>query len=438
VKYLTLVGLTFAVMAGTARADDWPQWMGPNRDDVWHETGILQRFPPQGPKELWRTPVKGGFAGPAVAGGRVYVMDYLTDADFRAKSNPGARPPIEGKERVLCLDARTGKEIWKYEYDCPYAISYPAGPRCTPTISGGKVYTLGSEGNLFCLDADTGKVIWSKEFKKDYNAKTPLWGFCGHPLVDGQKVICIVGGINALAVAFDKDTGKEIWKSLSAKEPGYAPPTLIEAGGKRQLLIWDAEVLNSLDPETGKPYWAFALAPNYAMSIMSPRKFGDYLYAAGIGNKGAMLKLASDKPGVEEVWSGSTKIGVYPINMTPIADGDVFFGVDQPGELMAIDVKTGKRFWATAEPVSGKRKRASGTAFIVKNGDRFFLFNEMGELVIAHMTAEKFEEISRAKLLEPTGVSFDRDVVWSHPAFANKCVFARNDKEIVCFSLAAE
>src|SRR5262249_59319777 len=120
--------------AGAARADDWPQWLGPDRDAVWHETGILQKFPPKGPTVLWRTPIKSGFSGPAVAGGKVYVMDYFTDVDFRKKSTAGARPEIKGSERVLCLDARTGKEIWKHEHDCPYKISYPAAPRCTPKI----------------------------------------------------------------------------------------------------------------------------------------------------------------------------------------------------------------------------------------------------------------------------------------------------------------
>src|SRR5262245_2521511 len=439
VKHLTIFGMTIVLFATAAvRAEDWPQWMGPNRDAVWQETGILQRFPPKGPTVLWRTPIKAGYSGPAVAGGKVYVMDYVTDVDFRTKSDPGSRPKIQGSERVLCLDARTGKEIWKHEYDCPYEISYPAGPRCTPTVHEGKVYALGSEGNLCCLDADTGKPVWSKAFKKDYKSKTPIWGICGHPLVDGKKLICTVGGPGALVVAFDKDTGKEIWKNLSAKEPGYSPPTIIEAGGKRQLLIWDPDALNSLDPETGKAHWAVDLAPAYKMSIMTPRKFDDYLFVGGNGNKCVMLKLAADKPEVTEVWRGDTKTGVGPVNMTPFIDDGYIYGVDQPGELMAVEVKTGKRAWATAEPVSGKKKQGAGTAFIVKNGDRYFLFNELGELVIARLSPEKFEEIDRAKILEPTSTAFGRDVVWSHPAFANKCMFARNDKEIVCVSLAAE
>jgi outer membrane protein assembly factor BamB len=421
-----------------ARADDWPQWMGPNRDGIWAESGILEKFPEGGPKVLWRIPIKGGYAGPAVANGKVYVTDYDSDNDFRKHNNPSNRSAVKGKERVLCLDAVSGKEIWKHEYDCPYAISYAAGPRCTPTVAEGKVYALGAEGNLFCLDAYKGEVIWSKEFTKDYKAKTPIWGFCGHPLVDGKKLICLVGGEGATVVAFDKDTGKELWKALSAREPGYGAPVIIEAGGTRQLLVWDSEAVSSLNPETGKLNWAVAMPPLFGMSIPMPRKSGELLYAGGYGGKGVMLKLAADKPAADELWRATTKTGLFPVNMTPFAEGEFLYGVNQDGDLMAVEMKTGKRLWATSEPITGKKKLADGTAFIVKNGDRFFLFNELGELVIARLTPEKFEEIGRAKILEQTNNAFGRDVLWTHPAFANRCMYARNDKEIVCVSLAKQ
>src|SRR5512138_910694 len=125
------------------------------------------------------------------------------------------------------------------------------------------VYTIGAEGLRCCLHAEKGTELWSKDLKAEYKTTTPMWGFCGHPLVDGQKLICLVGGEGSLAVAFDKDSGKELWRALSAKDQGYCPPTLIEAGGKRQLLMWDPEKLNSLDPETGKSYWSLPLEPKY-------------------------------------------------------------------------------------------------------------------------------------------------------------------------------
>jgi len=430
-----------------ALADDWPQWMGPTRDDHWKETGILQKFPAGGPKKLWSAPVGGGYAGPAVVGDQVFVTDYQATDGQPVKNSPAAMTKRTGKERVFCLDARTGKERWTHEYDCPYSVSYGAGPRCTPAVADGKVYALGAMGDLRALDAQSGKLLWSKDFKTDYNAKTPMWGFAGHPLVYKNLVVCLVGG-DALVVAFDKDTGKEVWKSLTtpgAGLAGYCPPTLIEAGGTTQLVIWHPKKLVGLNPDDGKRYWDVDLVPYAGMSIAAPRQSGDYLYAATIGFAGVVLKLDKDKPAVTEVWRGKQgkAEGLYPVNSTPIIDGDVIYGVDTPGCLRAVKLLTGERLWATMRPVTGKdddpddrNKHNSATAFLVKNGDRYFIFGENGDLVIAKLSPEKYEEVSRAKLLEPTNEAWNRLVVWSHPAFANKCVYARNDKETVCYSLA--
>lgn len=433
---LVLVLLASVVLPGFTVGDDWPQWLGPQRDGVWRESGIIDKFPSGGPPVKWRVPISGGYAGPAVAEGRVYVADYVR-AEGDARPDPNLRSEIKGKERVLCLNAADGKEIWKHEYDCRYRISYATGPRCTPTVNAGKVYTLGAEGNLFCLDARSGEVLWSRDFKQEYKAETPMWGFTGHPLVDGNKLLCIVGGPGSLAVAFDKETGKEIWRSLTAKEQGYAPPTMIEAGGKRQLLIWHAEAISSLDPETGRPYWSVPLKPMYGMSIMSPRKFGDYLYAGGIGEVSVLLKLAKDKPGTEEVWRGDKTTSLYPVCSTPFIDDDgTMYGACQRGHFRGVELVTGKRLWETFKPTTGERPANSGTAFLVKNGQRFFIFGESGDLIIARLSPEGYEEISRAHLLDPTSDAFGRLVVWSHPALAEKCIFARNDKEIICASLA--
>src|SRR5437867_869394 len=230
-------------------ADDWPQWIGPKRDAVWRETGIIQNFPRSGPTVKWRVPVAAGYSGPAVAGGRVFVTDRQ-QGKSTGGSDPFQRGTIPGNERVICLDARDGQVIWTHEYDCPYNLSYPAGPRATPVVHEGKAYTLGAEGNLFCFNVADGKILWSRELKKDYSVETPLWGFSAHPLIDGEKLICVVGGTGSVAVAFNKDNGKEIWRALSAKEPGYCPPMIYTVGGTRQLIIWHPESINSLDPET--------------------------------------------------------------------------------------------------------------------------------------------------------------------------------------------
>jgi outer membrane protein assembly factor BamB len=427
----------FVSVAAVGRADDWPQWMGPGRDDVWKETGILETFPEGGPKILWRTPIAGGYSGPAVAAGRVFVTDYVRKSG-ELENNPGGRNELQGTERVLCLDAKTGKEIWRHEYDCPYAISYASGPRATPTVHAGKVYTLGAEGNLLCFDAAKGTILWQKDLRREYKTESPIWGFCGHPLIDGKRLICLVGGEGSVAVAFDKDTGTELWKALSTPDAGYCPPTIITAGGKRQLLIWHPQSLNSLNPETGEVYWTEPLVPQYGMSVTAPQKSGDYLFASGIGNCAALFKLDRTKPAAEVVWDGTPSTAVYCCNSTPLIDGGVIYGNDcQVGNLRAVKLETGERLWESFAPTTGGERRAShGTAFLTKNGDRHFLFSETGELVIARLSPEKYEELSRAKLLEPTSECFGRTVVWSHPAYANKCIFVRNDKEIICASLA--
>lgn len=429
-----------ASLLSTVQADDWPQWLGPKRDSVWRETGIVEVFPENKLPVKWRVPIAGGYSGPAVAGGKVFVTDFVK-ASGEAFNNPGQRAELKGQERVLCFDAATGKELWKHEYDCPYSISYPAGPRATPTVADGKVYVLGAEGNLLCLNADTGKVVWSKELKKEYKTATQIWGFCAHPLVDGNRLICVVGGEGSTAVAFDKESGNELWRSIDARVAGYCPPTIIEAGGARQLLIWDADKLNSLNPETGKKLWSFDLAPQYDMSITGPRLSGDLLFASGIGNVGACLKLTKDKPGAELLWKETARNGVPCANSTPILENGMIYGVDcQQGPLRGVKLETGERVWETYVPTTGNTgQRAShGTAFLVKHQDRFFLFSETGDLILAKLSPTGYEELSRFHVLEPTQECFGRAVVWSHPAFANKCCFARNDKELVCVSLAKD
>ena len=437
--YLILNALLLsATLSPTASGDDWPQWLGPQRDSTWRETGIVDKFPEAGLQVKWRTPIGGGYAGPAVVKGKVYVTDYQIESG-KVENNPGNRTELNGRERVLCLDGATGKILWKHEYACPYKISYACGPRATPTVSGGKVYTLGAEGNLICFDAAKGDVLWSKELKKAYQVEAPIWGFCAHPLIDGPRLICLVGGEGSVAVAFDKDTGKELWRSLNAPDPGYCPPTIIEAGGTRQLLIWHPESLNSLDPETGKLYWSQPLKPGYGMSITAPRKSGDYLFASAIGNTAALFKLAADKPGAEVEWRATPKSAVFCANSTPVIDGGVIYAACcQVGSLRAVKLETGDRLWESFVPTThdtDARRASHGTAFLVRHHDRYFLFSETGDLILAKLSAEKYDEISRFHVLEPTGECFGRNVVWSHPAFANKSVYARNDKEIVCVSL---
>jgi outer membrane protein assembly factor BamB len=422
------------LLVAATRGDDWPQWMGPTRNDLWAETGILEKFPVAGPSIRWRVKIHGGYSGPAVSNGKVFLMDYQTDGD--TTGDPGKRDQLTGVERIACFDTKNGKPIWEYKYEQPYNISYPVGPRATPLVDGQLVYSLGAEGKLLCLKVADGSIVWQKDFNKDYGAKTPYWGFSNHPLIDGPRLFCVVGGEGSTVVAFDKATGKELWKSLNAREQGYSPPTLIQIDARKELVVWDAESLNSLDPTSGKLNWSVPLAASFGMSIMAPRQSGSLLYAAGIVGKGVLLQLGKDKPAAEIVYEVNPTKAISPVNSTPIIDGDHMYGVDRDGQLRGVVLRTGERLWETFAATTGGRRENSGTAFLIKNGNRYFLFSEKGDLIIAKLTPEGYNEISRAHILEPTSKAFGRSVVWSHPAFAEKCMFARNDKELVCVELA--
>lgn len=435
----TVIGVLLLLLGAVdGQCDDWPQWLGPQRDGIWRETGIVRKFPSTRLEARWRVKVAGGYSGPAVAGGRVFLTDYVRRTGDPANS-PSRRNQLTGTERVLCLDARTGTTLWTHEADQNYRLSYPAGPRAVPTVHDGLVYALGAMGKLWCLKADSGDVVWSRDLQAEYEVETPIWGFCGHPLVDGDRLFCLVGGRGSVAVAFDRKTGKELWKAVSAREPGYAPPTLIEAGGVRQLLIWDAEKLNALDPQTGNVFWSQPLQPDYGMSIMAPQKHGDLLFASGIGNVGAVFRLSEERPAAEPVWQGDSTTGVYCANSTPqIVDGVIYGVCCRRGQLRGVDLATGRRLWETFAPTSGGRGAGHATAFLTRNGDHWYLFNEQGELIIARLTPEGYEELDRTHLIEPTGEAFGRPVVWTAPAFADRCIFVRNDAEVACFSLAAD
>jgi outer membrane protein assembly factor BamB len=432
--------LSFTVLA--LHADDWPQWLGPQRDGVWRETGIIEKFPTNGLKFRWRLPIGSGYSGPAVAKGRVYVMDRQLAKGATNPSSPWGRGEIPGNERVLCLNEADGKILWKYEYDCAYTVSYASGPRVTPAVHEGKVYTLGAEGHLHCLDAEKGAALWSRDFRKDFSVKTPVWGFAGHPLVDGKKVICLARGDGSVAVAFDKDTGKELWRALSAKEPGYAPPMIYEFNGKRQLIMWHPEAVNALDPETGKVLWTHPTRPEIrsGMTIPSPLKVGDLLFLTSFYNGSLLLRVDSDKPSI--VWQ-SQKVsekdtdGLHSVMATPLIENGYIYSPCSYGQFRCLKLETGERLWETFAPTSGKSERW-GHAFVVRHGHRSFIFSEKGDLIIAKLTPEKYEEISRARLIDPDNRDPGRLVVWSHPAFANRSVYARNDKEMVCVSLAAD
>jgi outer membrane protein assembly factor BamB len=432
---IAIAGLLFFQSAASC-ADDWPQWMGPRRDNVWREKNLLEKFPEGGPRVIWRTPIAGGYAGPAVAGGRVFVTDYVTKENVRVDNFD--RQVFTGVERVLCLDAETGKERWHHEYPVKYTISYPAGPRATPVVDGDKLYTLGAECNLICFTVDKGSIVWQKDLPKEYGTKTPMWGYASHPLIDGNKLICLAGGNGSHAVALDKNTGREIWRTLTSPEQGYSPPTMIEAGGRRQLILARVNALTSVDPESGREYWSVPYEATSGSLIMSPVRSTNYLYLGGYNNQSLLVKLAANAPAAEVVWQNEPQLGVSPVTVQPFAQDSVMYGIDQSGRMYAVELPSGKRLWETTKPIS-ERPAYSGTAFIVRQGDeghRYWLFNEHGQIIIANLTPAGYEEIDRTQpIIEPTNHAFGREVVWCMPAFANRRLYVRNDEECICVDL---
>jgi outer membrane protein assembly factor BamB len=201
------------------------------------------------------------------------------------------------------------------------------------------------------------------------------------------------------------------------------------------MVVFGTKAVYAVDPETGKEYWNTPYTADNGCVIMTPVRAGDHLYVGGYNHKNLLLKLTADKPGVEVVFKDKRGVGVSPVNVQPFLQDGVLYGYDDDGTLYAVELPSGKRLWEGDGPIPG-RPSGSETAFIVKNGDRYFFFAETGHLVIGKLTPQGYDEIDRAKLLEPTGAAMGRKVVWCAPAYAGKQMFVRNDKEIICVDLA--
>ncbi len=440
-------GLVLAVgvllMTAPLVANDWPEWRGAGRTGVWTETGIVAELPAE-LKVKWRVPINGGFSGPAVADGRVFITDWAEDAGSRT---------MDGRERAIALDEETGEILWTREWPTSYRmlmISYAIGPRATPTVDGDRVYVVGAAGDLFCLSVETGEILWEKHYIADYESFIPTWGVASSPIVDGDRLITVVGGDpGGLVMAFDKRTGDELWRALDVVgEMGYGQPIIIEAGGARQLIVWHAAALVSLNPETGELYWEEVWDARAGMSVATPVWSGNYLFVTQFYLGSTMMQLDQDRPGASVLWQGQSRSempgeteGLHALITTPLIEGDNLYGVGSYGELRGLDARTGERRWMSDQMTAQARW---GAAFMVKQGDRYFVLNDDGFLIDAQFTPDGYVERGRLKLIEATSDAgygpakrFDRKVNWSHPAFANGHIFHRNDNEIIRASLAA-
>src|SRR5262245_51236048 len=350
--------VSICLLFQTAFSEDWPEWRGKGRRGVWTESGIVDKFPERGLAVAWRTPIHAGFAGPAVASGRVFVTDFEKSAGTK------------GTERTLCLDEKSGKILWTQQWDADYAgISYDTGPRATPTVDERRVYIVGGSGTLLCLETGTGNVLWKKNYAKDYGMQMPTWGITSAPLVDGERLIAIVGGQpDAKVMAFDKLTGKEIWRALpSDSEQGYCQPVIIQAGGIRQLIIWHPTAVVSLDPATGKVHWQQPFRINMGMTLATPVLSGSRLLVSSFYNGSMLLDLAGEAASL--VWRGKSDSeidtdGLHTVVNTPVIDGEYIYGICSYGQFRCLKLNTGECVWETMDVTKEKARWASG--FIVR------------------------------------------------------------------------
>jgi outer membrane protein assembly factor BamB len=413
-----LIALLFVV---SARAEDWPQWLGPMRDGVWTEQGVLSTFAPSGLKIRWRMPVGMGLSSPVVAQGRV----FLTDVQL-------TRPTTQ--ERVLCFDVGTGKPLWTYSYDAEYREEGPGssaqGPVPTPVCHDGKLYTIG-KSDLLCLESASGKLLWKKALDKEYQAQEFLT--YASPLVEGQRLIIYAGRFSGdfsdCVIAIDKDSGITSWRAVT-DYAAMSSPTIVSAAGKRQLIVLSQQAVTSLDLATGNVYWREATrTQNQSSAVSTPVAQGNMLLVGGL-----MMKLDSAMPAAAVLWPESKSPARRNLSntSTPILRGEYVFSARTSGHLVCLEAATGTELWRTDKVT----ELGSGASIhLTTNGDKAFLYTDRGELILANLSGKGYQEIGRAPLLQPTAPNDGRKFAWPPPAYAQRCIFARSDKELVCASL---
>jgi outer membrane protein assembly factor BamB len=388
---------------------DWPQWRGPKRDGVWPIDQAVDPLPAK-VEPRWKNKIGGGFGGIAVAAGRVYLMDRLKG------------PPEV--ERVLCLDATTGKQLWAHTYGVTYGkLDYGNGPRATPTIHAGRVYALGALGHLHCLDAKSGKVMWQRDTVKEFRGTVPTWGHACSPLVDGKLLVVQVGGQpDACLVALDTGTGKEVWRGLSDR-PGYSSPVLVDGGNWRLLAYFTPQHVVGLDPQTGKVRWRVPFdGITYDVAISDVVYLDGVLLASNYWSGSKAIRLDEQGLNPKVAWEGKD---LSLLMSTPLAKGGHVFALDRFRGVKCIEVKTGKVVWEGWH-VTPRDRNPQASLVWAGSGDRALILTTPGELVVADVSVKGYKVLSRTLIVGRT---------WAHPAFANGCAFARNDEEIVCVSL---
>jgi outer membrane protein assembly factor BamB len=401
----TLALGVWLLVVGSSVSADWPQWRGPNRDGG----SVTFAEPAQWPEKLtqrWKIPVGGGHSSPVLVGSRVYLHS-------RQQEN----------EIVSALDAATGKTIWQDRYPAPYKMNSAAtghgpGPKSTPAVSGGRVFTLGISGILSALEAATGKVLW----RKPAPTALPLYGTAMSPIVDGGLVIAHVGGHdNGALTAFDAATGAEKWK-WTGDGPGYASPVIGTFGGKRQVITQSQDKLVAIDAQTGQLLWEIAFETPYQQNSVTPLVHNDLLIYSGLEHPVVAVRPVNKggKWVPEKVWENAGE-GMYM--SSPVIAGSTLYGLSNRnrGHFFAIDLASGKTLWAT-------RGREAENAAIVASPKLLFLLKNDAELVIARPSTASFDVLRRYTVAD--------SATWAHPVVDGNRIFIKDAENLTLWTVS--
>jgi outer membrane protein assembly factor BamB len=400
-----------------AWAEDWPCWRGARGTGEWQSPPLPDQWPADGLPVVWRQPVGGGYSGLSVAQGRMYTMDRRTEPDE--------------SERIVAFDATTGELLWQHAYPVTYGnLDYGNGPRCTPTFADGRIYTLGAVGHVCCVDAATGRPIWSHDLVADFGAVIPEWGLAASPVVWRDQVI-IHPGVKAggCLMAFDRQTGEEVWRA-SDDPAGYCTPMIIDNRGRSQLLAWTPEHILGVDPTDGRPQWSVPYKVTYGVSIASPVFQQGIALVTGYWEGTKAVRLGPDPTHAELIWEDTTKL--QGIMSAPLYREGHIYCLDRDRGLICAELATGRQLWNDEHKMTPRGRNPHAALVWTANEDLALILNSEGDLILARLSPEGYAEQSRTNIIQP-----NPKPIWAHPAFSDDRVYARNDTEVVCVQLTA-
>ncbi len=320
-----------------------------------------------------------------------------------------------GQDTVYCLDARTGKTLWRYSF-AHVARNYgadpnPVGTTSTPVIDRDRVFVLGREGLAVTLDTARGRLVWQRDLRRETNATLPQWGFAASPLVEGDRVIYNVG---TSGIALDRVSGRVLWKS-GAAPAGYATPVAHNIGGRRGVLIFSGSALFDVDPANGRMRWSHPWRTSYDVNAADPRVIGDTVFiSSGYGRGGALLRVAGGR--VQVVWENRVMRNHFH---SSIVLGGFLYGNDQ-NTLKCVDVRTGNQTW--------QQRGGMGNGGLTAADGKLIFLTERGELVVCRADSSRYVELARARVLGGT--------CWPHPVLSDSQVYCKNNGgELVCLDL---